>query len=203
MRPFSDIGYKLDYYDATSLDDTVVISSTGTGGLSNYYFGTSVKLHKTFSVGVNAKYIFGGLSRNRTADFNNSSIFNVSSVDRTNITGMSYEAGLLLNTNLSENKNVSFGLTYQNNSDLEAKRTLIGTTYELSNSSLIIKDTFQHSTELGTVTMPSKISAGLMYSSDKLILVANYSSQNWSDYQLEFEEIEEDFGKARMIKISS
>ena len=194
LRPFSDIGYKLDYYDATSLDDTVVISSTGTGGLSNYYFGTSVKLHKTFSVGVNAKYIFGGLSRNRTADFNNSSIFNVSSVDRTNITGMSYEAGLLFNTNLSENKNVSFGLTYQNNSDLEAKRTLIGTTYELSNSSLIIKDTFQHSTELGTVTMPSKLSAGLMYSSDKWLLVANYSSQNWSDYQLKFgEEIEEDY----------
>ena len=56
---FSDIGYKLDYYDATSLEDTVDISSTGTGGLSNYYFGASVKLHKTFSAGVNAKYIFG------------------------------------------------------------------------------------------------------------------------------------------------
>ena len=194
LRPFSDIGYKLDYYDATSLDDTVVISSTGTGGLSNYYFGTSIKLHKTLSVGVNAKYIFGGLSRNRTADFNNSSIFNVSSVDRTNITGMSYEAGLLFNTNLSENKNVSFGLTYQNNSDLEAKRTLIGTTYELSNSSLIIKDTFQHSTELGTVTMPSKLSAGLMYFSEKWLLVANHSSQNWSEYQLKFDEvIEEDY----------
>ena len=194
LRPFSDIGYKLDYYDATSLDDTVVISSTGTGGLSNYYFGTSIKLHKTLSVGVNAKYIFGGLSRNRTADFNNSSIFNVSSVDRKNITGMSYEAGLLFNTNLSENKNVSFGLTYQNNSDLEAKRTLIGTTYELSNSSLIIKDTFQHSTELGTVTMPSKLSAGLMYFSEKWLLVANYSSQNWSEYQLKFgEEIEQDY----------
>ena len=32
-----------------------------------------------------------------------------------------------------------------------------------------------------------------MYSSNKWLLVANYSSQNWSDYQLEFEEIEEDF----------
>ena len=194
LRPFSDIGYKLDYYDATSLEDTVNIFSTGTGGLSNYYFGASVKLHENFSAGINAKYIFGGLSRNRTANFNNASIFNTSSVDRINITGMTYEAGLLFNTNLYEDKDVSFGMTYQNNSDLEAKRTLIGTTYELSNSSLIIKDTFQNSTELGTVTMPSKFSAGLMYSSDKLILVANYSSQNWSDYQLKFGEIiEEDY----------
>ena len=194
LRPFSEMGYKLDYYDDTSLPDTVNISSTGTGGLSHYYFGTAIKLHETFSVGVNAKYIFGGLSRNRTADFNNSSIFNINSVDRTNITGMSYEAGLLFNTNLSENKNISFGLTYQNNSDLEAKRTLIGTTYELNNSSLIIKDTFQHSTELGAITMPSKLSVGLMYSSKKWLLVANYSSQNWSEYQLKFDEvIEEDY----------
>ena len=193
LRPFSDIGYKLDYYDATSLEDTVNIFSTGTGGLSNYYFGASVKLHENFSAGINAKYIFGGLSRNRTANFNNASIFNTSSVDRINITGMTYEAGLLFNTNLYEDKDVSFGMTYQNNSDLEAKRTLIGTTYELSNSSLIIKDTFQHSTELGTVTMPSKISAGLMYSSDKWLLVANYSSQSWSDYQLKFGEEEKDY----------
>ena len=32
--------------------------------------------------------------------------------------------------------------------------------------------------------MPKKISTGASYSSDKLLLVANYSSQNWSDYQL-------------------
>ena len=140
LRPFSDIGYKLDYYDATSLEDTVNIFSSGNGGLSNYYFGTSVKLHENFSAGINAKYIFGGLSRNRTANFNNVSIFNTSSVDRINITGMTYEAGLLFNTDLYEDKDISFGMTYQNNSDLEAKRTLIGTTYELSNTSLIIKE---------------------------------------------------------------
>ena len=29
----------------------------------------------------------------------------------------------------------------------------------------------------------SKISTGASYNSEKLLLVANYSSQNWSDYQ--------------------
>ena len=42
--------------------------------------------------------------------------------------------------------------------------------------------------------MPSKLSAGLMYFSEKWLLVANYSFQSWSDYQLIFgEEIEEDY----------
>jgi len=194
LRPFSHIGYKLDYYDDTSLPDTINVSSNGAGGLSDYYFGASVKLHKNFSIGLNAKYIFGGLSRNRTADFNNSSIFNTSSVNRTNITGMSYEGGLLFNTRLSENKNIFLGLTYTSNSDLNAKRTLIGTTYELNNSSLVIKDTFQYSSELGKLRMPSKISAGMMYSSEKWLFIANYSSQDWTNYRLEFgDEIQEDY----------
>ena len=194
LLPFSNVGYQLDYNDTENfLEDTVSISSIGNGGLSKYYLGASVKLHKTLSVGVNASYLFGGLSRNKTADFNNSSIFNVSSVNRTNITGVSFETGLLFNTDLSEDNNISFGLTYNHNANLNARRTLLGTTYELNNSLLVIKDTFQNEVENGTIVLPSKLSAGMMYTSEKWLVLANYSSQNWSDYSLTFgEEIEED-----------
>ena len=65
----------MDY--ETWLEDSVSISSTGNGGLSEYYFGTSVQLHKTLSIGINASYLFGGLSRNKTADFNSDIIFDV------------------------------------------------------------------------------------------------------------------------------
>lgn len=194
LLPFSNVGYQLDYNDTENfLEDTVSISSIGNGGLSKYYLGASVKLHKTLSVGVNASYLFGGLSRNKTADFNNSTIFNVSSVNRTNITGVSFETGLLFNTDLSEDNNISFGLTYNHNANLNARRTLLGTTYELNNSLLVIKDTFQNEVENGTIVLPSKLSAGMMYTSEKWLVLANYSSQNWSDYSLTFgEEIEED-----------
>ena len=144
--------------------------------MSKYYLGASVKLHKTLSVGVNASYLFGGLSRNKTANFNNSSIFNVSSVNRTNITGVSFETGLLFNTDLSEDNNISFGLTYNHNANLNARRTLLGTTYELNNSLLVIKDTFQNEVENGTIVLPSKLSAGMMYTSEKWLVLANYSS---------------------------
>ena len=193
LLPFSNIGYRLDYDDRENfLEDTINISSSGNGGLSKYYLGTSVKLHKTLSVGINASYLFGGLSRNKTADFNNSSIFNVSSVNRTNITGVAFETGLLFNTDLSENKKISIGLTYHHNANLDAKRTLLGTTYEFNNSSLVIKDTFQNKVENGAIVLPSKLSAGLMYSSEKWLVLANYSSQNWSDYSLTFGEATEE-----------
>ena len=204
LLPFSNVGYQLDYNDTENfLEDTVSISSIGNGGLSKYYLGASVKLHKTLSVGVNASYLFGGLSRNKTADFNNSSIFNVSSVNRTNITGVSFETGLLFNTDLSEDNNISFGLTYNHNANLNARRTLLGTTYELNNSLLVIKDTFQNEVENGTIVLPSKLSAGMMYSSEKWLFLANYSSQNWSDYSLTFGEEREDDNLENSVCISS
>ena len=204
LLPFSNVGYQLDYNDTENfLEDTVSISSIGNGGLSKYYLGASVKLHKTLSVGVNASYLFGGLSRNKTADFNNSSIFNVSSVNRTNITGVSFETGLLFNTDLSEDNNISFGLTYNHNANLNARRTLLGTTYELNNSLLVIKDTFQNEVENGTIVLPSKLSAGMMYSSEKWLLLANYSSQNWSDYILTFGEEREDDNLENSVCVSS
>ena len=184
LLPYSSVGYHLDYDSLYSgLEDTVSISSTGNGGLSKYYLGTSLKLHKTLFFGVNANYLFGGLSKNKTADFNNTTIFNVSSVDRTNVTGLVYEAGLLFNTEISENKYIAIAVTYQNNSNLNAKRTLLGTTYEFGNS-LIIKDTFQNVLQDASIIIPSKLSAGFSYSSEKLLLLANYSTQNWSEYQL-------------------
>ena len=204
LLPFSNVGYQLDYNDTENfLEDTVSISSIGNGGLSKYYLGASVKLHKTLSVGVNASYLFGGLSRNKTADFNNSSIFNVSSVNRTNITGVSFETGLLFNTDLSEDNNISFGLTYNHNANLNARRTLLGTTYELNNSLLVIKDTFQSEVENGTIVLPSKLSAGMMYTSEKWLLLANYSSQNWSDYSLTFGEEREDDNLENSVCVSS
>jgi len=195
LLPFSNVGYQIDYSETEDwLEDTISISSSGNGGISKYYFGTSVKLHKSLSLGANLNYHFGGLSRIRTADFNNSTIFNVNSVDRTNVTGVSFETGLLFNTEFSDNKKFSFGLTYQGNTTLNAKRTLLGTTFEYLSSSLIVKDTFQYSTDEGELVLPSKLSTGLMYSSDKILFVTNYASQNWSDYQLSFgNEIEEDY----------
>ncbi len=193
LLPYSSMGYHLDYDSLYSdLSDSVSISSIGNGGLSKYYLGTSIKLNNKLSIGINTYYLFGGLSRNKTADFNNSSIYNVSSVDRTNLTGIVYEGGLLFSSDFGKNKSVSIAVTYQDNANLDAKRTLLGTTYSFG-SSLIIKDTFENVIQNGSVVIPSKFALGISYTSDKWLFLANYYNQNWSKYQLNFENtIEED-----------
>ena len=55
--------------------------------------------------------IFTLKSEEEISKLNN--IFDVSSVDRTNITGLSYETGLLFNTEISKDKYVAFALSFQ------------------------------------------------------------------------------------------
>ena len=184
LLPYSSVGYNLDYDTLyPDLQNAVSISSSGNGGLSEYFVGTAIKLHNTISVGINASYLFGGLTNNKTADFNNQEIFNVSSVDRKNLTGLSYEAGFLFNKEIRKDKYFTVGASFQNYSEFDVKQSILATTYDFTSTSVIIKDTFQIDTIFGNIVIPSKISAGLSYSTKKLLLVINYTTQDWSDYQ--------------------
>lgn len=190
LLPYSNIGYMIedseDYILETTDTTTIDYSYIGNGGISNYYLGTSIKLHKTLSVGINASYLFGGLNRNKTVDFNHESIFNVSAVNRTNISGISLKTGFLFNTQIGEDRYFSIAATYEDNSHLNTRRTLLGTTYEINNSSLFVKDTFENIIDSGSLVLPSKISAGITYSSEKWLLIANYFAQNWQDYEIQY-----------------
>ena len=193
ILPYSDIGYTVEHTESELNFPDVDYVYTGNGGLSNYYIGASAKLNDMLSVGVNASYIFGGLNRNRIVDFNDQDVFNVNATDRTNITGVVYNSGLLFNKNLDDNRNVSFGLTYQGGARLNSRRALLATTYEFNNTVLVVKDTFQNFIDTGSITLPRQISAGLSYYNDKWLFIANYSSQDWSDYQIEYnDEIQSD-----------
>ena len=186
ILPYSDIGYILEYTESELNFRIVDYIYSGNGGLSNYYLGGSAKLNDVLSVGINASYIFGGLNRNRIVDFNDQNVFNVNATDRTNISGIVYNSGLLFNKNLDDNKNISFGLTYQISSKLNSRRSLLATTYEFNNTALVVKDTFQNSIDTGSITFPRQISAGMSYYNDNWLFILNYSSQNWDNYQIEY-----------------
>ncbi len=195
LLPYSSVGYNIEYDSLyENFEDTISISSSGNGGLSKYYMGSSIRINNIISIGANASYYFGALSNSEMLDFNNLEIFNVNSVNRINIKGFSLETSLLITAPISENQKFSLGLTYQGSSNLFAKNTLVGTTFKNNSSSTIsIKDTFENAIYDGKLNMPSKLSMGLMYESKQWLFVVNYFSQEWSDYSIVFQEKQEDF----------
>ena len=180
MLPFSDIGYTLNARDTVVNADMIY---TGDGGLSKVYFGGAYEPFKGFSLGINASYLFGGLNRRKKLDYDDESFFDSRSNSSINLKGYYYELGLLYKKELANEKELSFGLTANNNSTLRAKRTNIVET--ISGPYEIIKDTASNIVEWGEVTLPNYISTGLMYrDGEKWLLIADYSMQNWADYTL-------------------
>jgi len=180
MLPFSDIGYTLNARDTVVNADMIY---TGDGGLSKVYFGGAYEPFKGFSLGVNASYLFGGLNRRKKLDYDDESFFDSRSNSSINLKGYYYELGLLYKKELANEKELSFGLTANNNSSLRAKRSNIVET--ISGPYEIVKDTASNVVEWGEVTLPNYISTGLMYrDGEKWLLIADYSMQNWADYTL-------------------
>ena len=180
MLPYSNIGYTLNARDTVVNADMIY---TGDGGLSKVYFGGAYEPFKGFSLGINASYLFGGLNRRKKLDYDDESFFDSRSNSSINLKGYYYELGLLYKKELANEKELSFGLTANNNSTLRAKRTNIVET--ISGPYEIVKDTSSNVVEWGEVTLPNYISTGLMYrDGDKWLLIADYSMQNWADYTL-------------------
>ena len=180
MLPFSNIGYTLNARDTLLNADMIY---TGDGGLSKIYFGGAYEPFNGFSFGMNASYLFGGLNRRKKLDYDDESFFDSRSNSSIILKGYYYEFGLMYKKELANEKELSFGLTANNNSSLRTKRTNIVET--ISGVNEIVKDTAVNLVEWGEVTLPKYISAGLMYrDGEKWLWIADYSMQNWADYTL-------------------
>ena len=183
--PFSSIGYSMqnrdDVFGADMLYD-------GDGGISKVYFGSSLELHQNLSVGANASYLFGGLNRRKRLVFDDETIFNSRSNSLINIKGIYYEFGAVFSKKIDDNNSqISISINTSNNTNVDAKRTNLVETFEYSGTNEIVKDTFVNSVEKGSMILPKYTNLGLAYSLDKWLFVFDYSTQNWSDYEL-FEE---------------
>ena len=180
--PFSSIGYSMqnrdDIFGADMLYD-------GDGGISKVYFGSSLELHQNLSVGANASYLFGGLNRRKRLVFDDETIFNSRSNSLINIKGIYYEFGAVFSKKIDDNNSqISISINTSNNTNVDAKRTNLVETFEYSGTNEIVKDTFVNSVEKGSMILPKYTNLGLAYSLDKWLFVFDYSTQNWSDYEL-------------------
>ena len=180
MLPYSNIGYTLNARDDEENTD---MTYSGDGGISKVYFGGAYEPFKGFSLGVNASYLFGGLNRRKKLDYDDESYFDARSNSSINLKGYYYELGLMYKKELANEKQVTFGLTANNNSSIRAKQTNIVETIAGANE--IIKDTALSSMNPGVINLPQYISAGLSYrDGEKWLLIADYSMQNWENYSL-------------------
>jgi long-subunit fatty acid transport protein len=182
MLPYSSIGYELNARNEAYNAD---MNYFGDGGISKIYFGGAYEPFNNFSIGANASYLFGGLNRRKQLIYDDESFMNSRGNSTINLKGYYYELGLLYKYDISEEKQLTIGLTANNDSEIRAKKSELVESFEYSGVFEIPKDTFVNNVAWGDVTLPQYISGGLTYSSgDKWLFIADYSMQNWADYSM-------------------
>jgi hypothetical protein len=192
VMPYSSVGYDL-VTSETNLGYTTDYIYQGSGGLSQAYIGNSFSPIKNLSLGFNFNYMFGNIHQQNAVEFDGDTEDGLINITRENtmyVSDFYLTAGAQYVWDISDKNSLTFGLNWEMNSDLNAKRTLL-VTNALSTSSDVVIDTidYQKKSE-GTISLPQGIGAGVAYQyKDILTLAADYSWQDWSNTKI-FDEVD-------------
>jgi len=202
LRTATKVDYTFKYIENDDVIGETENYFHGTGGLNKVYWSNAFQITPDLSIGINTSYIFGSISKVTTVIFTDTiEYYNYDNtkVKRTqNIYDLSLNYGIQYRLKLNEDKNIVFGLVYENKMKMNSKRSVYGAT-TLNKSSLnesFYKDIY--SDEISEVivdtsnikediTLPQAFGFGFTFNNkDNFIIGADIYKQFWSaiDYDL-------------------
>jgi len=172
--PFSTINYdilKKNYVQGTTSE--YYSNYTGSGGISQFYFGNAVRIGKHLSLGMNMSFMFGTLMQEENVI--GTSLVPTLLITRNDyLRSLYFDFGLQYSFKTAQNE-FSFGLTFAPSQDLKSKHYL--TVYDNSNS--IIEEQESKGYYL---TVPNIAGIGLaMEKPGKYKIALDYNFQDWSE----------------------
>lgn len=181
ILPYSQVSYS---FSDSYINPQADLLFEGNGGLTRLYLGNAVSIFNNLSVGANLNVLFGNLNSTRKVVFSDATILNTRSFDDTSLKGIFLDFGLQYKYKLGKWNSV-LAMTFDQGSEVSAKRTNLTETYRLNSTIEYVEDTVSYDVlNKGHLQLPSSIGFGVKLSNDQWKLLADYSSQNWSEYRL-------------------
>lgn len=174
IAPYSNIGYSINtskQIEGTPFSSEINIA--GSGGVNQLYWGNSFKLHRNFSIGINASYLFGSISQvQKTTNSYMSGEMKVE--DESTLRNFYFNYGAQYHFRVNENLKGSLGAVYGSKTKLNFDHALTVTDFDSDTlkSELKSKSTFY---------IPETFGFGASLKlKDRLLLTGDYSQSNWS-----------------------
>ncbi|WP_294554722.1 hypothetical protein [uncultured Bacteroides sp.] len=176
LLPFSNVGYSVSDSQTSTEQGTnntlnYTRSFTGDGGLHQLYGGIGVKVLKNLSVGVNASYFWGDITRTRTIIYPETSESS-SYIQQTGVSISDYKLdfGAQYTQEFSKKHSVTIGAVFSPKHKLNNDYTV---TTQASAASTDELD--------ATLELPNMFGFGFTYNYDRRLTVGvDYSLQQWS-----------------------
>lgn len=185
VQPFSDVGYKITTSGASDVLGKYTYKYIGDGGLTQAFWGNSIRILQGLSIGVNTSYLFGTINRQRVEEFENMTVLGLDSKNKTYIRGFNFLGGLQYKKELKNDYYLVVGATSGLNSTVKATDDIFTTTFLLNSAgSYITKDTIENfNNKNGNIILPFVAGGGVAFGkNDKFLVSADVNWQNWSNY---------------------
>ncbi len=187
LLPYSSVGYEVNDSDLIENVGNVDYMYDGDGGMDVITWSNAFSLNKQLAVGISSSYYFGKVEHSRTVNFPDSAyVFNSLVKESVHINGLFFELGLQYHLPLDANNTLGFGLTYGNESKLNASTDYVAVTY-------LGDDTYNNGTvdtirvwekSANTVKLPYSVGFGMSWvKKDKLTVAADFRFENWKDFE--------------------
>lgn len=188
ITPFSKVGYNIQTTVPVIDYSDVVHSFTGDGGLNQIFWGHGFKLRDNIRLGINATYLFGQSTRTSMIYFPDSAyVFGTKVDSKIRVSDFVFDYGIQYDWILDEDRKVTFGLTYANTFNVNAKREYLSTTLLGGYDDIVeyVIDTIVYNPdEKGKLVLPQKLGFGFTYQkTDKWLIGADFEWQNWEKYK--------------------
>lgn len=195
LTPFSGVGYNVQF-DTFIKGDTsnipILYNFVGRGGLSRFYLGYGMRLHRTASIGVNANYLFGeNTNITQLLIPPGYLMFNTNEDKRTYINGWVYDIGLQLHDTFSrvvrnEVREYEWvlGGTITPSSNLNAEQSYMLRSLPIGSTGGSKDTIFKESAGSGVIIYPLSWKAGFSFArKDKWMIAGDVRGANWSDFR--------------------
>ena len=171
VNPYSAVGYKFALSDSINSDYYYTKSYAGEGGFTQVYGGISANICDWVAVGVNAYYMFGEISQNRTLNFTEAGMDSVSQSDYLRASSLRLRYGMQIFHTFGKHT-VTLGGVYEN------KQPFSRMTYEqIETNTADTVVTMNSGFEL-----PMMYGAGISYGyANRLLIGVDYLCQDWSN----------------------
>ncbi|OYU94478.1 MAG: hypothetical protein CFE21_15840 [Bacteroidetes bacterium B1(2017)] len=193
--PFSSVGYNIvsnvkipqDTFSIDALNNFV-----GRGGLSKFYMGYGMRLHRTVSLGVNGNYIFGQTTNTTQLLIPSQYLmFNTNEDKSQFMHGWLMDFGVQIHDTFSRivDNDVRvyewvIGGTLTPETNLKAEQSYLLRSLPVGSTSGIKDTVYSQTSEQGTVTAPMAFRGGLSFSrKDMYTIAADIKGTQWSNFR--------------------
>jgi hypothetical protein len=198
LIPYSAVGYKLQ-----SVDDITTTQSSGQGGLNRAFLTLAYKITPKFNIGLETNYNFGNIE-NTVYTKRDDLELGTREINKSNISGFSFNIGASYKTMVTEELELSSALTYTPGTNFNSENSRERSTIAILPSGVLVPSETLNFNEGNTdFTFPSQITLGAGIGKPKNWYVAlEYGNQKTSNFTNRYIELDGSLDNVKFVNAS-